>query len=571
MNSFVRRDLSPGAIIYCILSAVLVTVTIYHYGSGNHAVIIPFLKVTANPDLYPFDYFVAQSEYYHTFLWDVFALILKTGLTVEWLFFITYVVCLIASSLAIYGISMTLFKDPRVGYLAVFIQLVYFIHNAGVGDEFLMDHLLKESQVALPFLLFAVYFFLNRSFNIAYLLLGLGFLIHALSSIYVIMFLSVPLLVDGFSSKNWRTVLYPLAILLLVSIPLLVRKSQHSPESMHMFEVYMDWVEMLRARYAGHSFPFSWSVWKYLKAALVVGLFIHSWKHSPPKALHNVVKYGTYVVFGSWVLGVVFTELIPLPIFIQLQLFRSYALLSLLAVIYWSNYFILSLEGSLPLWKKGIVILATVAMITMLPSEGNPIINEIHNDLGILWKNNYLFIVLFGLMLVILHWVFKIKLAPKFWPVVLLLLMVVMAARKVRKEGVLISSHLPVSWVEVQHWARSNSDISSLFIVPPDMRGFRIDAERTIVGDYKDGIQMYFNPDFGYQWEERMKLFGAELPTSEEKLQQQFKSLGKSDIETIANAFSSHPSVFLVSNKANPHFSYPSAFENEEYIVYKVR
>jgi hypothetical protein len=568
-----KRDFSPSAIIYCVISAVLVTITVYHYGSGNHAVIIPFLKDTLNPALYPNDYFVAQSEYYHTFLWDVFAVILNTtGLTVEWLFFIGYLVCLMASAIAVFGIAVTLFKDPKVGYLSVFIQLVYFIHNAGVGDEFLMDHLLKESQVALPFLLFAIYSFLNKSYQTSYFLLGLGFLIHALSSIYVIVFLSVPLLVYAYQSRDWKALVIPMLILFCVSIPLLIRKSQHSPETMHMFEIYLDWVVMLKTRYPGHSFPFSWSIWKYVKAALVVGLFIYTWKFRLSDQLHSVVKYGTFTVFACWILGIVFTELIPLPIFIQLQLFRSYTLISLFAVIYWSNYFMLTMEGQDSILVKGLVLLATVALIIMLPSEGNPIINKITDSPGILWKNNYLFIILFGLILLGLHMIFKAKLSVKHCPLLLLGLMAVMATRKVMKEGLQISSHLPKPWVEVQHWAKLNTQEADFFIVPPQMRGFRIDAERSIMGDYKDGIQMYFNPDFGYQWQERMALFGVNAPINEQSLGKRYHSLEKADVERMADIFSAeHPSVYFISTNLDTSFGYPNLYSNKEFIVYKVR
>ncbi len=572
MNSFFRRDFSTNSVIFTTLSAVLISLAVYHFGTGNHSVIIPFLKVTINPDLYPHDYFVDQVEYYHTFLWDVLAfLVTSTGLSIEWVFFIMYLVCMIASTTAIYGIAVTLFENPKVGYLAVFIQLVYFIHNAGVGDEFLMDHLLKESQVALPLLLFAVYLFLNKSYKLSYFLLGLGFLIHALSAIYVIVFLTISLLITGFA--DWKKAVMPLVILALVSIPLVMRKLQHSPDSMHMFEAYLDWVEMLRARYAGHSFPFSWSIWKYVKAAVLIGLFIFTWRYKPKDDLHNVVKYGTFTVFGLWLLGVVFTELLPLPIFIQLQLFRSYTLVSLFAVVYWSNFFVLSMESPISLWRKCLILAATIGLIIMLPSEGNPIINEIHRSPGIIWKNNYLYIIIFGLMLMVFSTWFHKSLTLRHWSLMLLILMVLITSRKLMKEGLSISSQLPHHWVDVQHWARNNSKQDDLFIVPPDMRGFRIDSERSIVGDYKDGIQMYFNPEFGYQWKQRMELLGAGSTMAETDLGRTYLTMDEERITAISDSFSEqHTTIYMVSSQArSPGLDFPLVYENEQYTVHKVR
>ena len=572
MRKSLNSSFSPLSILFCVLSAVLISITVYHYGTGNHAVIVPFLKVTMNPDLYPNDYFVMQSEYYHTFLWDVMAILIEnTGISVEWLFFILYLVCMTASALAIYGISLTLFENTKVALLSVFIQLVYFIHNAGVGDEFLMDHLLKESQVALPLLLFAMFHFLNGNYKRSYFLMGLGFLIHPLSSIYVIVILSVPLFIVNYP-KDLKKLVAPLLILVIVSVPLLIRKLQHSPESMHMFEVYLDWVNMLRNHYAGHSFPFSWSIWKYLKASILIGLFLYSWKYKPNEQLHSVIRYGTYTIFVLWILGVVFTELIPLPIIIQMQFFRSYTILSLFAVLYWANFFVKSIESDVPVWEKGLMLIATIAFIIMLPSEGNPIINEIHRSPGILWKNNYAYIVLFGLILIGFYKFLRKKMSILQWSMVLAALLLLIAARKVRKEGMEIASQLPEQWVDVQHWANSNSHLNDIFVVPPNMRGFRIDGERTIFGDFKDGIQMYFNPEFAYQWKKRMELLGVKN-LSEDGLEQAYLSLSEENIKSISNDhIDTHPSTYMVSPKSRSRgLNFPVVYENDQYTVYKVR
>jgi hypothetical protein len=64
------------------------------------------------------------------------------------------------------------------------------------------------------------------------------------------------------------------------------------------------------------------------------------------------------------------------------------------------------------------------------------------------------------------------------------------------------------SWREVQFWARENTQKTDVFITPPYLTGFRIFSERTIVGEWKDGTQQYFDSEYGPVWWERMKDLG---------------------------------------------------------------
>jgi hypothetical protein len=338
-----------------------------------------------------------------------------------------------------------------------------------------------------------------------------------------------------------------------------------------MFTAYGDWVEMLRDLYAGHSFPLSWSIWKYLKAAMVVALFLYSWKMKPADRLHTVIKLGTFSIFGLWLLGLIFTEFLPLPIFIQLQLFRSYTWLSLFAVIYWSNFLVCGLNSSWSWWKKIVLLLATIGLIIMLPSEGNPIINSIHRSPEVLWKNNYLLIILLGFIAIAYYHRFKTPLSNRLYATVLLILLILYTGKEIVKNGVSLESQLPGNWVDIQHWARNNTNTSDMFIVPPDMRGFRIDGERTILGDYKDGIQMYFNPEFGYQWLDRMKLLGNDPDVKEAGLKTAYANLNGQHIASIADEFKqSHPAIYLVSYANDGHYDFIKVYENKEFVVYKV-
>jgi hypothetical protein len=59
-------------------------------------------------------------------------------------------------------------------------------------------------------------------------------------------------------------------------------------------------------------------------------------------------------------------------------------------------------------------------------------------------------------------------------------------------------------YVEVQEWARSSTPQEAVFMTPPQRAGFRVFSERTIVGEWKDGTQQYFDEAFSGEWLARM-------------------------------------------------------------------
>ncbi len=60
-------------------------------------------------------------------------------------------------------------------------------------------------------------------------------------------------------------------------------------------------------------------------------------------------------------------------------------------------------------------------------------------------------------------------------------------------------------WLNVQNWAKQNTAYNCLFLVPFTSKGFRVEAERSTTGEYKDGALSFYSPDFSSEWEERAK------------------------------------------------------------------
>jgi hypothetical protein len=61
------------------------------------------------------------------------------------------------------------------------------------------------------------------------------------------------------------------------------------------------------------------------------------------------------------------------------------------------------------------------------------------------------------------------------------------------------------TFVHVQDWARRATPPDAVFMTPPQRAGFRVFSERAIVGEWKDGTQQYFDPEFSAEWDSRME------------------------------------------------------------------
>jgi hypothetical protein len=127
-------------------------------------------------------------------------------------------------------------------------------------------------------------------------------------------------------------------------------------------------------------------------------------------------------------------------------------------------------------------------------------------------------------------------------------------------------------WLEVQTWARCNTDTGDQFIVPPDHLGFRNRSERTIYGDWKDGTMAFWSPAFAREWLRRMKTLGLdEIRRRRHERFEGFKRLQEADVMTIAAEMTKGGGrVFLVVTHQHPGLRFREAYRNPAYRVYQV-
>lgn len=147
--------------------------------------------------------------------------------------------------------------------------------------------------------------------------------------------------------------------------------------------------------------------------------------------------------------------------------------------------------------------------------------------------------------------------------------------------GISIENAQNPNWLAVQEWAKQNSALEDLFIVPPLLKteGFRVESERSSYGDWKDGTAMFFNPAYGYEWYERMKRLGYVPPDKPEfafdvidaRLEQGYISLAEDDFLNIAREMPGEiGKVFVVRFREYPPLNFPVVYQNNHFLVSEI-
>ena len=107
-------------------------------------------------------------------------------------------------------------------------------------------------------------------------------------------------------------------------------------------------------------------------------------------------------------------------------------------------------------------------------------------------------------------------------------------------------------WVEVQIWAKNNTNQFQLFLIDPSLTGFRIFSERQISGDIKDGAVVIYDRSYARYWQNLINST------------KDFDSLTEDQLMRINK---DEKYQFIVTKKNNLTFS--KTFENQKYTIYK--
>ncbi len=538
---------SAAALLFSFLSAAGLNPC--QFGQGDQAITVPFVKSYAQPELYPGDDLIAEKNHLYTILWPLLGQVSRAlRLDLPPLFFLLRMVFLCASFFSFYTLSLELFKHHGAAVLALFFFCFPVYTLGGVP---VMDAGLTTRLAALPFLIFSLRCCLRKKFILCSFLQGLGFLIHPLSAIFVTAMTAV-FAVFSFKEFGWKKILGGLLVLPAVVSPLLAWMILQAPAGASWFRADEEWLALLRTRSSHHVFPFSWPPRMYMGAVLVIGSFVLSWKHRPVPFQHRFFQCALGVFLFFCLLGTLFTECIPLPLAIQLQLFRASKFIHCFTALYYAHFCARELEKNKGFFHMALAALPAVSLFFVSSARIQA------------WAA-------FGGCLLAL-WLWRCRArrnpSPQHYLMAGALPLLIFSVLSQHFHSLSIGSSQDRYWREIQWWANENTPADALFIVPPYLSGFRVESERAVYGEWKDGTQMFFNPVFGKSWWSRMERLGAKpgRPMAES-----FRLIREDGfLKTAAPFLAEGRRVFLAAPLRMRNLSFPVVFQNGKYAVFEI-
>jgi len=544
-----NRFTSTNALFLAFIAiASIIGINQYTYGMYNHFISVPFIKSIIDPNLYPNDFLIAEKKYFYTYFNTVFAFLSKSlHVSLPVLFFMFYCASLYATLIAIFKISLTLFEEKAVAYFSVILLIFSF---STLGDIRTVESLFLERTFVLPLLLFAIYSFLHKKFVLTYALAGIAFLFHPLSAVYA---LAGIFLCSVFSLKEigWKRFLASLMLLIIIISPVLYLKVQSPAPSLQLFHPDQEWLDLLRLRSAHHIFPFMWGIPVITQAALFIAGFILCMKYKPDAWHHRVIVIFCAAVLLMCLAGTIFTEFIPVSIIVQFQLFRSFVFLIYFGIIYYAHYFYRESGKVSPLSVLTLLLFASIFYNDNLPKFASFLLVLLALFPG------------YGIVQKYLPGQLKF-----YFPGLLCLLLGLGIGGGILKGKFTIQTAQEKNWVDIQNWARNNTPQDAAFIIAPNWEGFRVEGERTLYGDWKDGTQMFFNPAFGKEWMRRMKMLGY---VDDSQLQETYHALELHAFEKIVAELSSYPEVYVVVMTEKKTLPLPAKYANAKFTVYALK
>jgi hypothetical protein len=526
----------------------------YRYGLADHYLMIPFLKQWMDPSLYPGDFVVAERIHLYTVFWPALALVAKLrAIDLSTLFFACYAACLYATFVAIGCLARASHASIATALLAMFV-LVF--PKPGLAGSWTIENSLLTRVVALPIVLFAFTSLLRMCYVAAFALLGCAFLIHPLTAAYALAMVALVSAIELLISRPSQLLL-GLGVFALIASPIVVWSAAYGPDSLGGIVAEAQWLDLLRRRSPNHIAPTTWGIDDYVVMGLAFVVLLAGTRGRPlPRGSRVFVCFAAAIV-ALCAAGYAFTEWLPLTTIVQFQLFRSSVFVVYFAAILYAHRVDGAVARTSTVDVLAVELLVGAALL--LGADGWP------------------FAVAAIAIVLVAGAAHAAVRGPIGVPLLAVLLSGVLAmlagGAALQGKRIKVANGQPSAWLDVQRWASASTARDALFIVPPGELGFRVESERAIYADWKDGTQAFFDADVGDEWLRRMRRLGYrdELPldpSSLDDLDAAFAALGSDELRSIAEeAGAGGRPVYLVTYAGRQHDLKP-IYENGKFAVY---
>ena len=578
----------------------------YQLGVGNQSIQIPFLLRLHDPALFPADAMINETlPWYPTRFFHLLAPALG-WFALEPLYLALHLLTTAGVLLAAVALCRAMFRDHWSGLVLGLMLLAG--HHRALAEETLYSAGFTHTWAVFPLALTALALLYANRPAWAFALAGVLFNLHALEAAHLgaaMGFWAITTLRE----HGWRRVAGWWALFALAASPTLV------PLLLHRQPFDEFWQQLMHIRSAHQIFPSAW--WRAGQAdvprfVMILALATVIAGLLPPGRYRTVtlrLAVGIAILFA---IGIIGTELWPQATVMRAQLLRSSRFLLMLALAYIA-------AGCVRAWTMrawfealaatiAVLCLAVPAWMTLLPwalvlAVAAALVNHrlhwltatlagiailvslaawrtIHFEIpglspampwaaladwqlpaarvawliagavAVWWLATRRFVRVFGVGLTLIIAIVTIQLFPR----------------------LLAESRGDADWVAVQEWAREHTLTEALFLTPTQPGGFRLHSRRSVVGEWRDGTQLFFCAGFAPTWWARMNELqpGMRLAPEGNRLLVQGRPLGQlDDAQLLALATQSGATHIVVPTA--PARSLDRVYHNESWSVYRPR
>ena len=332
-KDFLKTEVVPQLPWFLILTFLSVLLRGYYY---RITFMLPYSYHYLNPTLFAKD--IAFFKYDLNFFFIANAYLSKI-ISYETLFFVGYIISSFLFVIGIFYLTKTLFKNNAVAYSAVLLTI--FAKPALSAMSTIWNYFYYR-DLAMGFLLLALVLFLHKRYLWASLLLGIASWIHILFSLYITAFFGILGLLNYVKHKTERRkiIIGSVLLVLLLLPPVYLIFSSEQPTASP--EEFQSWLHILKLRSFDHFFPSTWvtnSVIVFLPLFLLFLIFLYyihtkTEQEFPPSKFKREITLLFGLITALGIIGIVFSEFIPIRMIIIAQLLRPTIFLTILALIF---------------------------------------------------------------------------------------------------------------------------------------------------------------------------------------------------------------------------------------------
>ena len=492
------------------LAWLQMTLAGYELGVGNQAIQVPFLLRLHSAALFTHDAMVTTTlTVYPSLFYRVLAPFLAI-LPLPVLYYGLHLLTTAGVFLAVIALSWVLFRSR--GATVVLVGCWLAGHHHALAEQLLYSTGFTHTWAVFPLTLAALALLYADQPLAAFALTGVAVNFHALEAGQ----LALVMVFWAIFTLRLRQVTGLLLVFIVLAAPTLV------PMLLTRQTFDAGWLQLMHLRSGHHSFPFTWwrpgqpDIPQFLLILALAGVAL-TLVPGPHLRKTGLLTAGVGLLF---VVGILFTEVWPNAFIIRAQLFRSSRLLLVLALAY------LAAGCARARGSERLGAVLSVACLAVPPWLGLlPLALVVTTVLALvnrrlLWQQALLVGV--ALLVALVAWR-TIDFVPISWA---------------------WNFHRPEpgtepAWRAAQDWARIHTPDDAVFLTPAQQNGFRVHSQRAIVGEWRDGTQLYFSTAFAQPWWERMQALqpGLRVAPDGQRLLVQGRSISQlPDAQIIALA-----------------------------------